>query len=127
MIKYITLIVASILLTSCATLNFDGNEFNSYITIKEISESSIGLCGTPAVKTQVQDLRRIMNHQLLYITYREGSDTLFAHSASALNVVIAGLADRYDGKITPSTVYCEEKLKNIALGATQLARILGRL
>jgi hypothetical protein len=127
MIKYITLIVSSILLTSCAKLNFDGNEFNSYLTIKEISENSIRLCGTPAVKTQVQDLQRIMNRQLLYITYREVRATPFIHSAREMKTVIDRLAARYNSKGEPSTAYCQEKLKNVALGATQLARELGRL
>jgi hypothetical protein len=124
--KYITLALI-LLLTSCATLRFDANEFQSYITLQELSTSAVSSCGTPAVMAQVQQMQQIMNHQFLYVAYRELNTPAFTRSASELKIVIDGLVLRYNGDSVPSDAYCQEKLKNVSIGAAQLAREIGRL
>jgi hypothetical protein len=123
----IQLILISLLLTACASFNFDSTEFNSFITVKEIADNSIKLCGSPAIIPKVQELQRVMDHQFLYSSYREARPDGFIMAATNLKSMIDIMNIRYSGKSVPSVGYCEEKLKDISLGASTIARVVGRL
>ena len=124
----IQLLLLSLVVTACASFNFDSTEFNSYITIKEISDNSVKMCNTPTIiVTKVQELQRIMNHQFLYSSYRGARPADFITASTNLKSMIDTMTSRYDSKTLPSTGYCEEKLKDISLGATTIVRVLGRL
>ena len=122
----ILLISTAVLLTACASLQFDALEYDRYITVQELATNAQTNCSdTFTVQGQVDDLKTAMDHQFSYAQYRESKPQV-AEAAKNLKEMIDALHKRYHSDI-PTVGYCEEKLKNITLGAQTVARTLGRM
>lgn len=120
------LIISSILLTACVNLQFDSLEYDHYINIKEIADSASILCGNPAIQKDIDLLKQVTDHQYVYSTNREARPQV-ADAAKNLKEIVDTLYARYQQPQVPSKGYCQEKLKNVSLGAITVVRALGRL
>lgn len=124
--KKILILSAAVLLTACASLQFDALEYDRYITVQEIAQQAQSNCSdTYTIQGQVDELKIAMDHQFSYAQYREAKPQV-AEAAKSLKEMIDALHKRYHSDI-PTVGYCEEKLKNITLGAQTVARTLGRM
>lgn len=124
--KKILIISVAVLLTACASLQFDALEYDRYITVQEIATQAQQNCAdTYMVQGQVDELKSAMDHQFSYAQYRESKPQV-AEAAKSLKEMVDALHKRYHTDV-PTVGYCEEKLKNITLGAQTVARTLGRM
>jgi hypothetical protein len=118
--------LAPLLLSGCANFVFDPVEFNNMVTVKELTTTAYNQCGTPEAAKPIDQIQRLIDHQLLYSSYREARSVEFNIAIINLKEIADGLSSRYKTEV-PSKVYCQEKLKLIASGSSTIARILGRL
>ena len=119
------LIMLILCLPACVSLQFDSLEYDRYITIKEIADTSIQSCNEPTINDRVKELKLLMDHQYLYSFNREARPQV-AEAATNLKDIVDKLYNRYK-QGQPSVAYCQEKLNNVSLGATTVVRVLGRL
>lgn len=125
--KKIIILSVLVLMTACYNIQFDSLEYDRYITIKEIADNAIQQCGTPVVIYDISNIKTSMDHQYLYSVNREARPQV-ASAAASLKELVDGLYNRYaSSSEPPSIAYCQEKFKNISLGATTVVRTLGRL
>lgn len=126
--KMSIVIVLMMMLSACFSLQFDSLEYDRYVSIKEIADNTISYCEKDGtyVRNQVSLLKATMDHQFLYSINREARPYV-AEAAQNLKGIVDGLYVRYQKDTIPSVGYCQEKLKNVSLGATTVVRTLGRL
>lgn len=120
------LLILPILLSGCANFTFDPVEFNNMVTIKEVTNTAYTQCGAPEVKDSINDIKKLLDHQLLYSSYRESRSVEFNVAIINLKEIADGLYASYTTS-TPSVGYCQEKIKLIGSGSSAITRILGRL
>jgi uncharacterized lipoprotein YajG len=123
--KKIFILVSTLLLTACVNLSYDALEYDRYLSIYEKANNVVSLCGTPAMQQEVSTLKQEMDHQFLYTMYRP-SRSHITTAADNLKEIVDGMYIKYQQPITPSKVYCEEKLRNISDGVTPIITTLGK-
>jgi len=123
--KKIFIITSIILLSACVNLQFDSMEYDHYVSIAEMADSAVLLCGSPQVIPEVNRIKEYMDHQYLYSSNRESRPQV-SDASKNLKGIIDGLYARYQTG-TPSKGYCQEKLRNVSLGSITIVRALGRL
>ncbi|MGZ8924333.1 MAG: hypothetical protein ACXW2E_00485 [Nitrososphaeraceae archaeon] len=117
-------IVLSLFLFSCANIQFDSLEYDRYITIKEIVDSD-SMCSSVVVDQQLLRVKQLVDHQVLYASNRTDRVKI-TEATNNLKVMVDKLYSRYEQSNKPSLVYCQEKLKNISIGASVIIQVLGR-
>lgn len=127
--KKISIVILFVMmLPACVSFRFDSLEYDRYISIKELADNTAKNCEKDGiyVRSQVAVLKATMDHQFLYSVNREARPYV-ADAAQNLKGIVDGLYARYQQDTTPSVGYCQEKLKNVSIGATTIVRVLGRL
>ena len=125
--KKLIVCMFAFVLSACISLSFDPMEYDRYVTLKEQSDQLIPFCADqPYISNQISRMKIAMDHQYIYEQYRGNVRPNVIGASIELKNMIDEMNDRYS-KETPSIGYCQEKLRNISLGATVMMRELGRL
>jgi hypothetical protein len=119
------LVLPFLMLTSCVNLTFDSRQYDSLITVKEISEKSVEYCNDKSDSVEsLRAIRQILNHEFLYAKYRADQEIL---QTSILRLIgIVDEAQKRYKEETPSVAYCELKFQTISAGTTTVISTIGK-
>ena len=112
-------------LVGCASLTFDPVEYDRYVTLKMTADAAIPECGTDKINNSVTQLSDLIAHQYISTLNRSGRGAI-TDATTEMASLISNLQIRYK-EGTPSTGYCQEKLKNISSGASTILHTLGNM
>lgn len=121
------LVGAVVMLAGCVSLSFDPKEYDGFVTMKILADEAVKDCGTPKVVDKVNSLQDLITHQTVYSRYRSSRQQITS-ATTEVYTMIGDLKIRYtDGEMKPSTTYCQEKLKNISQGITNILKTIGTM
>lgn len=118
-----TIILAMVVLSACTNINFDAGEYDRYITIKQLADNSVSMCGSPELLKNVIELKKYMDHQYLYAINRTSRPQL-QNAAKNLKQLI----DETYYRTKPgdqSITYCQYKLKHVSDSTDIIIKVLG--
>lgn len=122
--KFLKICIMLLAMSGCATLSYDGGQYDRVVRIVELVDSAYPLCSTPElVKPKIDELNELSSHQQQYAKYRSGREREYLASVE-LGEMINELYTNY--KLTkPSSEYCRIKLRHIKTGAVTMLKTLG--
>lgn len=103
---------------------FDVNEYQYITRIRTHSQLGQSLCGTDAVKNEVNYVYTVAKEYKNYAEYIPRNENSFQLASNVLTIA-EEFHKRYQGDKPPSTVYCKAKFTALEQSADHVQKVIG--